>query len=874
MSNKGKDKQGKQHNSKKLSELQLAKPDDDEEIPFLRQRCVDEAPAPGTQVRSDKKLRLDALPISTRTKQALELAKFEVCTEIQAAAIPHALAGRDVLGAAKTGSGKTLAFVLPVIERLYTERWGREDGLAALIISPTRELAMQIFEVIRVIGRKHDLSAGLVTGGKKEYEGEQERIVGMNILVATPGRLLQHFEQTAGFDASQLLVLVLDEADRILDMGFESQLDGIISYLPNSRQTLLFSATQTKSVKALARLSLRDAQYVAVHDGHDNVAAEVTPAQLVQNYVVVKLPEKLDVLFAFLKSHLKSKIIVFFSTCSQVRYVYECFRGMQPGIPLTCLHGKIKQEKRSLVYLDFTRKKHACMFATDIAARGLDFPAVDWVVQVDAPEDTATYVHRVGRTARHTAGGRSLLLVMPSEEKVMQTALHSRGIAPKRLTVNPKKAFSVASQASALLASAPEFRLLAKKAFTGYLRSLQLLPDKDRYQDISKLPVDEFAQSLGLGFTPPLPVAPVKAGTEGARDDSRAVKNKNRGLDKIKRQIKEAKLVKKINKMLAEQGIDPESDEGAALRESIVKEKAQAEKDGSEGTGASKGRSDGSGKGKAAAGEGGFGRDEGDDAGSDSDGELFNVKPNDPSAMQFDDVGSAADAVAPTLSLVQARRKAQKDKEKAMKITSDGIAKTVAFEVGEASRKRKVIFDEAGAPVETVDPLQLVVQEQNRRNADGSAADLPTADADAIADRMRRVKQKIDEGRAADGQRERERIRAKHQKEKGEKNTADYASEDGEDDDDAGVTLMGAQSGSSSGSGSDSDSSSSSDSGDDSDAKPASKAHAKGSSAAFSKYSKDSGSNSSSNSDSDNDSDDSDADPEQLEKAALRMMSA
>ena len=153
-----------------------------------------------------------------------------------------------MLGAAKTGSGKTLAFVLPLLERLFVERWTADDGLAAIIITPTRELAMQIFEVIRKIGRFHAFSAGLVTGGRKAFEEEQALIVHMNILVATPGRLLKHFESTPGFDVSNLLVLVLDEADRILDMGFKQQMDSILEYLP-SRQTLLFSATQTKSVK-------------------------------------------------------------------------------------------------------------------------------------------------------------------------------------------------------------------------------------------------------------------------------------------------------------------------------------------------------------------------------------------------------------------------------------------------------------------------------------------------------------------------------------------------------------------------------------------------------------------------------------------------
>jgi ATP-dependent RNA helicase DDX10/DBP4 len=396
---------------------------------------------------SDGQLRFDSLPISRRTLAGLNAAKMEIATEIQAAAVPHALAGRDILGAAKTGSGKTLAFVIPLLEKLFRERWSSEDGLAAIIISPTRELAFQIFEVIRTVGRKHLFSAGLITGGKKEFQGEQERIISMNILVATPGRLLQHFEQTSGFDASQLLLLILDEADRILDLGFKSQLDSILNYLPTSRQTFLFSATQTKSIKDLARLSLNHPEYLAVHAEDE----EKTPKQLVQYYIHCPLDKKLDILFSFLKTHLKSKIIIFFSTCSQVKYVYECFRSMQPGTVLMALHGKIKHDRRLLIYNDFLKRSSACMLATDIAARGLDFPDIDWVIQMDAPEDTAMYIHRVGRTARYNKEGKALLFLMPQEEENILKELKKESIPIKKLSINPHRQYSVSSSAAAKL---------------------------------------------------------------------------------------------------------------------------------------------------------------------------------------------------------------------------------------------------------------------------------------------------------------------------------------------------------------------------------------------------------------------------------------
>ena len=338
------------------------------EIEVLSQRCIDEAPEPGSNILDTDKAEISVgrgrrrmgarenftdLPISQRTIAGLAKGKWQRMTDIQRAAIPHALAGRDVLGAAKTGSGKTLAFLVPVIELLYRERWSRLDGLGALVISPTRELALQIFDVLARGRPPHDLSAGLVIGGKDKAE-EAERITRMNLLVCTPGRLLQHLDETPGFDASNLSILVLDEADRILDMGFHTALSAIVQGLPKQRQTLLFSATQTKDVKALARLSLRHPQYIGVHEK----AAVSTPSRLEQHYMQVRAEEKLDVLFGFVRSHLQAKTLVFLSSCKQVQFVHAAFSAMRPGVPLLCLHGRQKQMKRFAIYTDFCNKSH------------------------------------------------------------------------------------------------------------------------------------------------------------------------------------------------------------------------------------------------------------------------------------------------------------------------------------------------------------------------------------------------------------------------------------------------------------------------------------------------------------------------------------
>jgi ATP-dependent RNA helicase DDX10/DBP4 len=233
-----------------------------------------------------------ALPLSRLTQLGLARARFTRLTRIQQAAIPHALAGRDVLGAARTGSGKTLAFVVPLLERLFRERWAAGDGLAALVVSPTRELAAQIFEVLRAVGAPHEaLSAGLLTGGKSFAE-EAAALHAMTILVCTPGRLLQHLEQTAALDCAQLLVLVLDEADRLLDLGFADTINSILGYLPAApqRQTLLFSATLSPRILELAGSIMRDPETVVVdrqrpaggiehltyRAGHDRKAALLT----------------------------------------------------------------------------------------------------------------------------------------------------------------------------------------------------------------------------------------------------------------------------------------------------------------------------------------------------------------------------------------------------------------------------------------------------------------------------------------------------------------------------------------------------------------------------------------------------------------------
>ena len=530
---------------------------EDGDLRVLEARCLDEAPKRGSVTCPAREF--DQLPISKLTQQGLQNGGFTRMTEIQRTSIPHALAGRDLQGGARTGSGKTLSFLVPLLEKLYRNRWSKLDGLGGLVISPTRELvrrtqyicavmsamcvltssglqALQIFEVLRVVGREHIFSAGLIIGGK-DVRGEQERICGMNVLVATPGRLLQHMDETPGFDCGSLLMLVLDEADRILDLGFAKTLNAIVQSLPKKRQTLLFSATLPKSVKSLARLSLdRDAEIIGARDEHivplrkqggadaSANAAETSgvemPSKLMHCYLTCELPEKLNILYSFVKTHLKQKTLVFLSSCKQTKFFYEALRRARPGLTVTCMHGRMKQMKRMAAYCKFCDSASGCvMLATDIAARGLDITAIDWVVQLDCPEDVATYVHRSGRTARYDSSGRSLLFLLPSETEPMLSKMTEAKIEPKKVSMNAKRTFNLQESLAGWVAADPDLKYLAQKAFVTFVRSYYLQKDKEVF-DISALPLAEYAIALGLPGAPRIRLVRKDAGKSKTHGDS------------------------------------------------------------------------------------------------------------------------------------------------------------------------------------------------------------------------------------------------------------------------------------------------------------------------------------------------------------------
>ncbi|QPG76813.1 hypothetical protein FOA43_004207 [Brettanomyces nanus] len=462
-----------------------------EDIEGLKKRVEEFDPAENSGIT-----KFDELPLTKDTLKGLQEAGYVNLTDIQRDAIPVCLQGHDILGAAKTGSGKTLSFLVPALERLMYEKWGELDGVGALIITPTRELAVQIYEVLLKIGHYSTLSAGLVIGGK-DYKYEKERIGRVNILIGTPGRILQHMDESATLNLDNLQMLILDEADRILDMGFHKTIDSILSDLPPQRQTLLFSATQTKSVKDLARLSLVTPKYISTSTEQDIT----TPESLDQYYISTNLYEKLDILWSFIKAHITSKILVFVSSSKQVHFIYECFRKLRPGVQLLKLHGRQKQKARMETTQQFTHASHCCLFATDVVARGLDFPAIDWVVQVDCPEDATTYIHRVGRSARFGRPGKSLLMLTSSEEEPFLKRLESRKITVKKLNVKGSKKKSIRNQLQSLCFESPELKYLGQKSFVSYCKSVFVQKDKEVF-DLTKLPLEMYAKSMGLPGTP------------------------------------------------------------------------------------------------------------------------------------------------------------------------------------------------------------------------------------------------------------------------------------------------------------------------------------------------------------------------------------
>ncbi|CAG8028037.1 unnamed protein product [Penicillium salamii] len=450
------------------------------------------------------------LNLSENTMKGIRDMGFTKMTEIQQRTIPALLAGRDVLGAAKTGSGKTLSFLIPAIEMLQALRFKPRNGTGVLVVSPTRELALQIFGVARELMTHHSQTFGIVIGGANRRAEAEKLMKGVNLLIATPGRLLDHLQNTQGFIFKNLKTLIIDEADRILEVGFEDEMRQIVKILPTEeRQTMLFSATQTTKVEDLARISLRPGPlYINV----DHRKEHSTVAGLEQGYVLCEADKRFLLLFSFLKRNLKKKIIVFFSSCNCVKYHAELLNYID--LPVLELHGKQKQQKRTNTFFEFCNAKQGTLICTDVAARGLDIPAVDWIIQFDPPDDPRDYIHRVGRTARGAEGkGRSLMFLQPSEVGFLKHLKEAR-VPVVEFEFPVSKIVNVQSQLEKLIGQNYYLNKSAKDGYRSYLQAYASHSLRTVF-DVNKLDLVKVAK--GFGFNAP-PRIDIQLGASLSRD--------------------------------------------------------------------------------------------------------------------------------------------------------------------------------------------------------------------------------------------------------------------------------------------------------------------------------------------------------------------
>ena len=353
------------------------------------------------------------LALAAPILKALESENYVTPTPIQAQAIPHVLAGRDLLGIAQTGTGKTAAFALPILHRLSADRVRPERNTCrALILSPTRELASQIAESFRVYGKNLGLSIATVFGGVSIRPQIDRLMRGVDVLVATPGRLIDHLDQRT-IRLDHVEIFVLDEADQMLDMGFIHAIRRLTPLLPKARQSLFFSATMPKEIGALAGDLLRDPVKVSV------TPVASTAERVDQKVIFIETARKRHVLADLIRQEDMTRALVFTRTKhgadKVVRHLDE------EGIAAVAIHGNKSQAQRERALASFKAGATKILVATDIAARGIDVDAVSHVVNFDLPNVPESYVHRIGRTARAGAAGRAISLCDGEERAFLRS---------------------------------------------------------------------------------------------------------------------------------------------------------------------------------------------------------------------------------------------------------------------------------------------------------------------------------------------------------------------------------------------------------------------------------------------------------------------
>jgi len=353
-----------------------------------------------------------SLGLSEKTLQGVTAAGYITPTPIQTRALPVAGAGRDMIGCAQTGTGKTAAFVLPLLDRLATSLHHRKKRtVRALVVTPTRELASQVDEAIRTYGTFTQMRSLAIFGGvniRPQLDGLRR---GVDVVVATPGRLLDHLGRRS-IDLSGIEVLVLDEADRMLDMGFIHDVRKIVSATPEKRQTLLFSATMPKPVQTLANRILSDPVFVEVGERRN-------PAEtVVQQVCSVAQHQKMDLLFHVLDTEPVSNVLVFSRTKHRADRISR--RLSKRGFAATVIHSNRSQAQRQRALNGFRNGKFKILVATDIAARGIDVDGISHVINFNTPDQAEDYIHRIGRTGRAEATGYAITFVSKEEERYLQ----------------------------------------------------------------------------------------------------------------------------------------------------------------------------------------------------------------------------------------------------------------------------------------------------------------------------------------------------------------------------------------------------------------------------------------------------------------------
>jgi len=345
----------------------------------------------------------EGFSLSQHLKNSLSRMNFTIPTPIQIKSIPLALEGKDILGSAQTGTGKTAAFSIPLIELLSRSKQG-----SALILTPTRELANQVMQVIiQLLGKNNSIKAACLIGGESMHKQLGQLRSHPRIIVGTPGRINDHLDRKS-LKLNDTGFLVLDETDRMLDMGFGIQIDRIVKFLPAKRQTLMFSATLPEQIVRLSAKYLRNPERVstgATNVPSINIKQEVIHLQQEQKYneLIKQLQERTGSVLVFVKTKHNSKNLA-------AKLCKERFKA-------DALHGNLRQSKRNTVMSAFRNKKFTILVATDIAARGLDVPHIEHVINYDLPQVAEDYIHRMGRTARAGAEGSSLSFITNSDRE-------------------------------------------------------------------------------------------------------------------------------------------------------------------------------------------------------------------------------------------------------------------------------------------------------------------------------------------------------------------------------------------------------------------------------------------------------------------------